>query len=171
VHDRAPAAERARFSPTVIRGDFANSLPGAPVANDADAVDLPLYGRIAAGTPIEALRDQSTTVGVPASLLGRSGEHYALEVSGDSMIEAGILDGDLVAVHRTSEVRSRQIVVARLETEVTVKRYRQEGTVVWLMPENTDFEPIKVDLKEEPMIIEGIVVGVLRRGSKVQGLM
>jgi repressor LexA len=73
-------------------------------------------------------------------------------------------------VHRTSEVRSRQIVVARLENEVTVKRYRQEGTVVWLMPENTDFEPIKVDLKEEPMIIEGIVVGVLRRG-RVQGLM
>jgi repressor LexA len=75
-----------------------------------------------------------------------------------------------VAVHRTSEVRSRQIVVARLENEVTVKRYRQEGSVVWLMPENTDFEPIKVDLKEEPMIIEGIVVGVLRRG-RVQGLM
>ena len=62
-------------------------------------------------------------------------------------------------------------MVARLENEVTVKRYRQEGTVVWLMPENTDFEPIKVDLKEEPMIIEGIVVGVLRRGTRVQGLM
>jgi repressor LexA len=86
------------------------------------------------------------------------------------MKDAGILDGDLVAVHRTSEVRSRQIVVARLENEVTVKRYRQEGTVVWLMPENTEFEPIKVDLKEEPMIIEGIVVGVLRRG-RTQGLM
>ena len=81
-----------------------------------------------------------------------------------SMKDAGILDGDLVAVHRTSEVRSRQIVVARLENEVTVKRYRQEGTVVWLMPENTDFEPINVDLKEEPLLIEGIVVGVLRRG-------
>jgi repressor LexA len=96
--------------------------------------------------------------------------HYLLKVTGMSMKDAGILDGDLVAVHRTSEVRSRQIVVARLENEVTVKRYRQEGTVVWLMPENTDFEPIKVDLKEEPMIIEGIVVGVLRRG-RVQGLM
>src|SRR5580693_7560974 len=96
--------------------------------------------------------------------------HYLLKVTGMSMKDAGILDGDLVAVHRTSEVRSRQIVVARLENEVTVKRYRQEGTVVWLMPENTDFEPIKVDLKEEPMIIEGIVVGVLRRG-RAQGLM
>src|SRR5712691_5578115 len=81
-----PAAQRGRFSPTVIRGDFTGSLPGAPVANDAEAMNLPLYGRIAAGTPIEALRDQSATVGVPASLLGRGGEHYALEVAGDSMI-------------------------------------------------------------------------------------
>jgi repressor LexA len=87
-----------------------------------------------------------------------------LKVVGMSMKDAGILDGDLVAVHRTPDVRSRQIVVARLENEVTVKRYRQEGSVVWLMPENRDFEPIKVDLKQEPLLIEGIVVGVLRRG-------
>jgi repressor LexA len=80
-----------------------------------------------------------------------------------SMKDAGIIDGDLVAVHRTSEVRNRQIIVARLENEVTVKRYRQEGTVVWLLPENPDFEPIKVDLKQESMLIEGVVVGVLRR--------
>jgi repressor LexA len=76
-----------------------------------------------------------------------------------------------VAVHRTAEVRSRQIVVARLENEVTVKRYRQEGSIVWLLPENTDFEPIKVDMKEDPsLLIEGIVVGVIRRG-RAQGLM
>jgi repressor LexA len=81
-----------------------------------------------------------------------------------SMKDAGILDGDLVAVHRTAEVRSRQIVVARLENEVTVKRYRQEGSIVWLLPENIEFEPIRVDLKEEPLLIEGIVVGVVRRG-------
>jgi repressor LexA len=67
-------------------------------------------------------------------------------------------------------VRSRQIVVARLENEVTVKRYRQEGTIVWLMPENVEFEPIKVDLSSEPLLIEGIVVGVVRRG-KTTGLM
>jgi SOS-response transcriptional repressor LexA len=73
-------------------------------------------------------------------------------------------------VHRTPDVRSRQIVVARLENEVTVKRYRQEGSVVWLMPENEDFEPIRVDLKEEPLLIEGIVVGVLRQG-RAAGLM
>jgi len=75
---------RSRFSPTVIRGDFKAALPGAPTPAEAEAVELPLYGRIAAGTPITALRDQDTTVGVPASLLG-SGEHYALEVAGDSM--------------------------------------------------------------------------------------
>jgi repressor LexA len=70
-------------------------------------------------------------------------------------------------VHRTPEVRNRQIVVARLENEVTVKRYRQEGSIVWLLPENADFEPIRVDLKAQPMIIEGVVVGVLRRGKDV----
>ena len=96
--------------------------------------------------------------------------HYLLKVVGMSMKDVGILDGDLVAVHRTPDVRSRQIVVARLENEVTVKRYRQEGSVVWLMPENDAFEPIRVDLKEEPLLIEGIVVGVLRQG-RAGGLM
>jgi len=151
------------FAPNVIRGDFTGRLPGVRAANEAPAVQLPLYGRIAAGLHSEALRDQGAQIEVPMALLG-SGEHYALEVAGDSMVDAGILDGDRVAVHRTSEVRSRQIVVARLENEVTVKRYRQEGSVVWLMPENAEFEPIKVDLKEEPLLIEGIVVGVVRRG-------
>ncbi len=82
-----------------------------------------------------------------------------------SMKNAGILDGDLVAVHRTPNVRNRQIIVARLENDVTVKRYRQEGPVVWLLPENEDFEPIKVDLKQQAMLIEGVVVGVIRRGK------
>jgi repressor LexA len=80
------------------------------------------------------------------------------------MKDAGILDGDLVAVHRTSEVRNRQIIVARLENEVTVKRYKQEGRVVWLLPENPEFLPLRVDLAQESMLIEGVVVGVLRRG-------
>ena len=90
--------------------------------------------------------------------------HYLLKVRGMSMKDIGILDGDLVAVHRTPEVRNRQVIVARLDNEVTVKRYKQEGPVVWLMPENADFEPIKVNIKEDPLIIEGVVVGVLRRG-------
>ena len=84
-----------------------------------------------------------------------------------SMRDIGILDGDLVAVHRTPEVRSRQVVVARLEDEVTVKRYKQEGSLVWLLPENTDFEPIRVDLKEQALVIEGVVVGVIRDGVQV----
>ena len=94
--------------------------------------------------------------------------HYLLKVSGMSMKDAGIHDGDLVAVHRTPEVRNRQIVVARLENEVTVKRYKQEGTLIWLLPENPDFEPIRVNVKEDAIIIEGVVVGVLRRG-RAQG--
>ncbi len=79
-----------------------------------------------------------------------------------SMRDAGILDGDLVAVHRTPEVRNRQIIVARLEDEVTVKRYKQEGHQVWLLPENPEFTPIQVDLREQQLTIEGVVVGVVR---------
>jgi repressor LexA len=83
-----------------------------------------------------------------------------------SMRDAGILDGDLVAVHRTPDIRNSQIVVARLEDEVTVKRYRQEGHCVWLLPENPDFEPIQVDLREREISIEGVVVGVVRDSVK-----
>src|SRR5947207_7069862 len=86
----AAPSERGRFSPTVIRGDFTGSLPAAPVAPDVEAVDLPLYGRIAAGTPIEALRDQSSTVGVPATLRGRGGSHHALQVAAYSTLGAGL---------------------------------------------------------------------------------
>src|SRR5207245_5481917 len=113
----APATERSRFSPTVIRGDFAAALPGAPVAPDTAAADLPLYGRIAAGTPIEALRDQSTTVAVPGSLLSRGREHYALEVAGDSMIDAGIFDGDTATIARAESADNGVIVVALVDNE------------------------------------------------------
>src|SRR5262249_34289043 len=87
---REAVPARAAFAPNVIRGDFGNALQGASVAQPAETIQLPLYGRIAAGTPIEALRDNSQRIDVPAALLGR-GEHYALEVDGDSMINAGIL--------------------------------------------------------------------------------
>src|SRR5712672_4472755 len=157
-----PAAERARFSPTVIRGDFTGSLPGAPVAPDVEAVDLPLYGRIAAGTPIEALRDQSTTVGVPASLLGRSGEHYALQVAGDSMIEAGILDGDTVIIQRSDTAESGAVVVALVDNEeVTLKRLRRRGDSIALEPANKSYEtrifgPDRVK-------VQGRLVALMRR--------
>ncbi len=128
-----------------------------------DQLGLPLVGRVAAGSPILAEEHIETHYKLDSALF-KPKPHYLLRVQGMSMKDAGILDGDLVAVHRTPEVRSRQIVVARVEDEVTVKRYRQEGSVVWLLPENEDFEPIRVDLKEQTMVIEGVVVGVIRDG-------
>ena len=129
-----------------------------------EQLGLPLIGRVAAGKPILAEENIETRYQVDPQLF-QPRPHYLLKVRGMSMRDVGILDGDLVAVHRTPEVRNRQIVVARLENEVTVKRYRQEGTVVWLMPENVDFEPLRVDLREESLIIEGVVVGVLRQDA------
>jgi len=128
-----------------------------------DQLGLPLIGRVAAGSPILAEEHIETHYKLDPALF-KPKPHYLLRVQGMSMKNAGILDGDLVAVHRTPEVRSRQIVVVRLEDEVTVKRYRQEGSVVWLLPENEDFEPIRVNLKEQVMVIEGVVVGVIRDG-------
>jgi len=130
-----------------------------------EQLGLPLVGRVAAGSPILAEQNIEGHFDINPSIFAPR-PHYLLKVIGMSMKDAGILDGDLVAVHRTPNVRSRQIVVARLENEVTVKRYRQEGTVVWLLPENADFEPIRVDLKREALLIEGIVVGVVRRNLK-----
>src|SRR5260370_5532025 len=158
----AAPSERARFSPTVIRGDFRGSLPGAPVAPDVEAVDLPLYGSIAAGTPIEALRDQSATVGVPASLLGRGGEHYALHGAGDSMIEAGILDGDTGIIQRSYTSENGTVVVALIDNEeVTLKRLRRRGASIALEPANQSYEtrifgPDRVK-------VQGRLVGLMRR--------
>jgi repressor LexA len=134
-----------------------------------EQMGLPLIGRVAAGKPILAEENVEARFQIDPALF-QPRPHYLLKVTGMSMKDAGILDGDLVAVHRTAEVRSRQIVVARLTDEVTVKRYRQEGSIVWLLPENNEFQPMRVDLRDEPLIIEGIVVGVLRRG-KATGLM
>ena len=156
------AGERSRFSPTVIRGDFTGSLPGAPVAPDVAAVELPLYGRIAAGTPIEALRDQSTTVGVPADMLSRGSEHYALEVAGDSMIDAGILDGDTVIIQRGDTAENGAVVVALVDNEeVTLKRLRRRGASIALEPANKAYEtrifgPDRVK-------VQGRLVALMRR--------
>ena len=157
----AAGGERGRFSPTVIRGDFTSALPGALVAPDIAAVDLPLYGRIAAGTPIEALRDQNTTVAVPGSLIGR-GDHYALEVAGDSMIDAGILDGDTVIIQRCDTAENGAIVVALVDdAEVTLKRLRRRGASIALEPANKAYEtrifgPDRVK-------VQGRLIGLLRR--------
>ena len=116
---------------------------------------------MAAGEPILAEEHIEARYQIDLDLF-ETPPHFLLRVRGMSMRDAGILDGDLVAVHRTPDVRNRQIIVARLEDEVTVKRYRQEGHHVWLLPENPEFEPIEVDLREQALIIEGVVVGVVR---------
>ncbi len=153
------AAAADGFSPNVIQGDF--KLPGAAVSTDSEAVQLPLYGRIAAGTPLEALRDHSVTVDVPASMLG-TGEHYALEVDGDSMIDAGIHDGDTVIIQRCDTADNGSIVVALVDdNEVTLKRLRRKGHSVALEPANKAFEtrifgPDRVKL-------QGRLVGLIRK--------
>ena len=132
-----------------------------------EQIGLPLVGRVAAGNPILAEEHIEDHVRIDPAMFNPV-PHYLLRVEGMSMKDAGILDGDLVAVHRTPDVRNRQIVVARLEDEVTVKRYRQEGRIVWLMPENADFSPIEVDLNEQHLLIEGVVVGLLRNGMPLR---
>jgi repressor LexA len=130
-----------------------------------EQIGLPLVGRVAAGSPILAEEHIEARYQIDPDLF-KTQPHFLLRVSGMSMRDAGILDGDLVAVHRTPEIRNRQIVVARLENEVTVKRYRQDGHRVWLLPENPEFEPIQVDLREESLSIEGVVVGVVRHAME-----
>jgi len=153
--------DRSRFSPTVIRGDFKAALPGAAAANVNEAVELPLYGRIAAGTPIEALRDNSNTVSVPPSMIG-SGEHYALEVAGDSMVDAGILDGDTALIQKCDTAENGAIVVALVDNnEVTLKRLRKRGDSIALEPANKSYEtrifgPDRVK-------VQGKLVGLMRR--------
>ena len=132
-----------------------------------EQIGLPLVGKVAAGNPILAEEHIEDHIQIDPAMFNPV-PHYLLRVEGMSMKDAGILDGDLVAVHRTPEVRSRQIVVARLDDEVTVKRYRQEGRIVWLLPENEDFSPIEVDLDEQHLLIEGVVVGLLRNGMPLK---
>jgi repressor LexA len=110
----ARAEDHSNFTPNVIRGDFTARIPGVRTAPEAAAVQLPLYGRIAAGLPIEALRDDGARIEVPIALLG-GGEHYALEIAGDSMVDAGILDGDTVVIRRGDTAENGQIVVALVD--------------------------------------------------------
>lgn len=136
----APAPPPVRgFTPNVIPGNFA-PLAGTGTPQGASAVTLPLYGKIAAGTPIEALRDDSNHIDVPASLLG-SGDHYALTVEGDSMIDAGISDGDTVIIRRCDTAESGAIVVALVDDqEATLKRLRRKGASIALEPANQAYE-------------------------------
>jgi len=125
---------------------------------------LPVIGRVAAGSPILAAEHIEDRVDIAAGFFHPRAD-YLLRVRGDSMIDAGILDGDLLAVHRTPEAQNGQIVVARVEDEVTVKRFQRgrNRTRVTLLPENPNYSPIEVDLREQAFVIEGLSVGVLRR--------
>ena len=127
-----------------------------------EELGLPLIGRVAAGSPILAEEHVERRCQVDPALFQPRAD-YLLKVRGMSMRDAGILDGDLLAVHRTREARSGQIVVARLHDEVTVKRLRRRGNTVELLPENPEFKTIVVDLREDDFAIEGLGVGVIRR--------
>jgi repressor LexA len=156
---RGAGADPEAASTNVVQGNFG----GRPdlAAEDAGTLSLPLYGRIAAGTPIEALRDHSTQVAVPPHLLG-NGDHYALEVVGDSMIEAGIQDGDIVVIERRDVADNGDIVVALIDdAEVTLKRMRCKGATVALEAANSQYEtrifgPNRVK-------VQGRLVGLMRR--------
>jgi repressor LexA len=124
---------------------------------------LPLIGRVAAGSPILAEANIQARYRVDPALFKPRAD-YLLKVRGSSMRDAGILDGDLLAVHRTAEARSGQIVVARLHDEVTVKRYKRAGSRIQLLPENPDFKTIEVDARSTPLTIEGVAVGIIRSG-------
>ena len=155
------AEAREGFVPQVIRGERLPLAGAIHVANEAAALSLPLYGRIAAGTPIEALRDNSTTVDVPVALLG-SGAHYCLEIQGDSMVEAGIQNGDIAIIKSSDTAETGEIVVALIDdTEATLKRLRKKGASIALEPANAAYEtrifgPDRVK-------IQGKLAGLYRR--------
>ncbi|MBS0504914.1 MAG: transcriptional repressor LexA [Proteobacteria bacterium] len=136
----------------------ANVVP--PAAANENVLEIPLHGRIAAGAPIEALEGQSS-LSVPAALLG-PGEHYALEVAGDSMVEAGILDGDYALIRRTETAREGQIVVALVDdNEATLKYFRREGAMVRLDPANRSYDPQRY--APNRVRVQGCLAGLLRR--------
>lgn len=141
------------MTPGASRGIRLKQLPGIPVV-----------GRVAAGHPILAEQHIEGRYQLDPALF-RPRADYLLRVRGESMRDAGILDGDLLAVHRTHQVRSGQIVIARVNNEVTVKRFRRQGSLVRLLPENPEFKPIRVDLKRDALVIEGIGVGIVRNGK------
>jgi repressor LexA len=153
---RLPEGADRRGSPP----SAANGNVKLPVPANENVLEIPLHGRIAAGSPIEALEGQSS-LSVPAALLG-PGEHYALEVAGDSMVEAGILDGDYALIRRAESARDGQIVVALVdEAEATLKYFRREGAMVRLDPANRSYDPQRYT--PERVTVQGCLAGLLRR--------
>ncbi len=154
----------AGFVPRVIEGDRAEPPARPPEARDvaaAEALELPLLGRIAAGTPIEAIADEAPQIAVPGAMLSGKGRHYALEVKGDSMIEAGINDGDVVIIRETGEAQNGDIVVAQVEGyEATLKRFKRKGEMILLEAANPAYET-RV-LPQGSVKVQGRLVGLIR---------
>lgn len=158
-HLKALARKGAiEMTPGASRGIRIPGLESAAEAEDG----LPIVGRVAAGSPILAQQHIEESCRINPEFFHPRAD-YLLRVRGMSMKDVGIFDGDLLAVHTCREARNGQIVVARIDDEVTVKRFKREGNKVWLMAENPDFAPIEVDLREQELIIEGLSVGVIRR--------
>ena len=157
--NRARALEVLKL-PEVRPAATVTPLRPAVAAPANDTVEIPLHGRIAAGTPIEALQG-SENFAVPAALLG-PGEHYALEVSGDSMVEEGILDGDFALIRKADTARDGEIVVALIDNEeATLKTFRHEGSMIRLDPANRNYEPQRYDPRR--VRIQGCLAGLIRR--------
>lgn len=156
-----PAQGTALSPSNVVQANFSRPLSGVSAQPPQESTQLPIYGRIAAGTPIEALRDETAFIDVPGALLG-SGDHYCLEVEGDSMIEAGILDGDTVVIERSEDAENGSIVVALVDgEEATLKRFRRRGYSIALEPANKAYEtrifpPNRVR-------VQGRLIALLRR--------
>lgn len=158
--NRARALEIVRMPEVGERKPAPAAKMTVPVAANENVLEIPLHGRIAAGAPIEALEGQSS-LSVPAALLG-PGEHYALEVAGDSMVEAGILDGDYALIRRAEAARDGQIVVALVDdAEATLKYFRREGAMVRLDPANRSYDPQRYT--PERVRVQGCLAGLLRR--------
>ncbi len=156
---KMPERADARRAPATAATPRPNNYRPMPEPAN-DVIEIPLHGRIAAGVPIEAF-EGSSMLPVPAALLG-SGEHYALEVAGDSMVDAGILDGDYALIRRTETARDGEIVVALIEdSEATLKYFRREGAMVRLDPANRAYDPQRYDPRQ--VRIQGRLAGLLRR--------
>jgi repressor LexA len=159
----AMATQQPGFAPRVIDGDLPDIPPPANAVpiETVDAMDLPLLGRIAAGVPIESINDVPPSVAVPGAMLSGNGKHYALEVKGDSMIEAGINDGDIVVIRETSSADNGDIVVAQVEGyEATLKRYKRKGESIVLEAANPAYEPRILPLGA--VKVQGRLVGLIR---------
>lgn len=158
--DSAANPAPQNFDPKVIQGGFRAGPRGAVASGEGEGCELPLYGRIAAGTPIEALRDPDTTVAVPPDMIG-SGRHYALEVAGDSMVDAGILDGDVAIVREGDTAENGAIVVALVDdNEVTLKRLRRRGQSIALEPANARYETRIFG--PDQVKVQGTLIGLIR---------